>query len=157
MNLISLPTWRFSSYEFKNIFKYRILGQSMMLVVDTKSNMTPKYGRNFFIIRRRYKRETEIDTTRHDACTIWPLIPYLKIHNNSGEHPLPRQYVFGFSCLFFNSYSKNIIKNNNTKNRTAPCGLHTSCITMHWWTMHLYHHAPCTGERKFTLCQKLLE
>ena len=50
-----------------NIYKWKLL-ESMILVLDKKSNMMSKYGANFFIIVRWYKWEVcEIDTDRHDA------------------------------------------------------------------------------------------
>ena len=48
-------------------------GESMVLVVDTRSNMTSKYGANLFIIGRHYQWEDrKIDATRHDARTMTP-------------------------------------------------------------------------------------
>ena len=43
-------------------FRRREFGESLVLVLDTRSNMTPKYGTGFFIIIRHYKWEDyEID------------------------------------------------------------------------------------------------
>ena len=48
-----------------NISKYGEFGESKMLGLDTISNMTFKYGTDYFIIIRHYKLEDcEIDTDR---------------------------------------------------------------------------------------------
>lgn len=80
----------------------------MLLVLDTRSNVTPKYSTNFFVIRRHYKqKDFIIDTTRHDASTTTPDpahegLPYVVhictlvrpgLHATSGHHYLVRDII----------------------------------------------------------------
>ena len=44
-----------SSRKNQNICKYLEFGESTVLVLDTRSNMTSKYGTEYFIIIRHYK------------------------------------------------------------------------------------------------------
>ena len=54
-----------SSLINQNISTYREFGESLVLGLDTRSNMTSKYGTNFFIIIRHHKLEgCEIDADR---------------------------------------------------------------------------------------------
>lgn len=56
-----------------NIFKCRILGELAVLVLDTRSNMTPKYGTGL-TIRRHYKwTDSQMDRTRQLANSMTQL------------------------------------------------------------------------------------
>ena len=46
-----------STYGYPNISKYGIPGACVLILLDTRSNMTHKYGTNFFIVRLHYKWE----------------------------------------------------------------------------------------------------
>ena len=60
-----------SSQINQNISRYREFAESTVLLLDTRSNMTSKYGTNYFIIIRHYKWEDcEIDADRRFAIRL---------------------------------------------------------------------------------------
>ena len=49
-------------------------GESMVLILDTRSNMTTKYGTNYFIIKRHYKWEDcELNAVRQADVSLQDL------------------------------------------------------------------------------------
>ena len=91
------------SHINSNISKYRKFWESKVLVLDTGSNMTSKYGTNIIIIIRHYKWENcETDTDRgdqgrllyfpaqtrsNDTCNLTQShIPWLYLHTDCTDN-----------------------------------------------------------------------
>ena len=79
-----------------NIYKYKKFWKSMMLILDTRSNMTSKYGIVLSIIIRLTNEKTEIDTARHDASRLARRT--LSLHLHVPMYTLPRPTCIGWTC-----------------------------------------------------------
>ena len=66
----------------------------MDLCLDTiRSNLSPKYGTIFILFVSIPNEISEIDSTLHDASTIYDPHPALACSNNAGEHILLSLYT----------------------------------------------------------------
>lgn len=100
INLIFLPPQQqlVRIEIFLNINTWRINGA---IVLETWSNMTPKYSTNFYIISRHCEWEDcKIDTTRHNAISTMSSDPALSGSNISDEHTLLSPYTLGVAASF---------------------------------------------------------